>query len=53
MLSGLECTKCKCKIDDYSTMVQILEDAGYTATYCENCGEEVKKRMKERDDSIQ
>ena len=52
MVRALECTKCKAEIEDYSTMVQIIEDAGYTATYCEKCGAEVKKRMAERDKSI-
>jgi hypothetical protein len=33
-------------------MVQILEDAGFTATYCEKCGVEAKRIIDERDASI-
>ena len=51
MLS-IKCTKCKEEIKDFSTMVQIIEDAGYTATYCEKCGEEAKRKIEERDKSI-
>lgn len=53
MVNALECTKCKSEITDYSKMVQILEDAGWTATYCEQCGQEVRKLMDARDRAIQ
>jgi len=51
MLS-IRCSKCKEEIDDFSSMVQIIEDAGYTATYCAKCGVEQKKRVEHRDKSI-
>lgn len=49
---GLECAKCKNVISDYASMSQIIDDAGFTHTYCGECGEEVKKRMEQRDSSI-
>ncbi|MFA5108033.1 MAG: hypothetical protein WC492_00665 [Candidatus Micrarchaeia archaeon] len=49
----IECTKCKAEIANYSEMVQILEDSGITATYCMECGQEARKKIDDRDDSIQ
>ena len=51
MLS-IKCTRCKNEIYDVSRMVNILEDAGYTATYCGDCGGEARKKIEERDRSI-
>ncbi|MFH1306888.1 MAG: hypothetical protein ABIH83_04520 [Candidatus Micrarchaeota archaeon] len=49
---NIECTKCGKEIYDSSDMVQIIEDAGFTATYCTECGVETKKILQERDRSI-
>jgi NAD-dependent SIR2 family protein deacetylase len=51
-MMSIKCAKCQCEIDDYKSMIQIIEDAGYTTTYCAKCGEEVKKRIAQRDKSI-
>jgi hypothetical protein len=49
---GLECAKCKNSITDYSSMSQIIDEAGFTHTYCGECGKEVKDRINQRDSSI-
>ncbi|MFH0927620.1 MAG: hypothetical protein V1822_03505 [Candidatus Micrarchaeota archaeon] len=51
-MMSIKCTKCNEEIDDFKQMVQIIEDAGYTATYCGKCGEDVREKMRERDESI-
>jgi len=51
-MMNIKCAKCQCEIDDYKSMVQIIEDAGYTTTYCAKCGDKVKQRMQERDKSV-
>ena len=49
---GIECKACKGPISDFKTMVQIIDENGFTHTYCQQCGEKIKERLKARDDSI-
>jgi len=42
------CAKCKEEITHYESAVHIINDDGFTHTYCKDCGEEVRKRIEER-----
>lgn len=47
----LECEKCKAEID-YNGRVQILDNNGFTHTFCGRCGEDYKKKIDASNASI-
>ncbi|GEM_PF-2926856 len=46
-----ECEKCRAEID-YKGRVQILDNNGFTHTFCGKCGEESQKKIEASNSSI-
>lgn len=51
-MAALECEICKADITSYKDRVQIIDDAGFTHTYCKECGKDFAKKIAESNASI-
>ena len=47
-----KCVVCKREITSEKDEIHIMDEHGFTHNYCSKCGEEIKKKLKARDDSI-
>ena len=52
MVNAFDCEKCKNEIKDYKNRVQIMDEQGFTHSYCSECGQEEKNRLDARESSI-
>ncbi|MFA5108608.1 MAG: hypothetical protein WC492_03705 [Candidatus Micrarchaeia archaeon] len=44
----IECTACKKDIEDVTSIVNIIDEDGFTHTYCNACGPEIRQRLEGR-----
>jgi predicted RNA-binding Zn-ribbon protein involved in translation (DUF1610 family) len=47
-----KCVVCKKNITSEKDEIHIMDEHGFTHHYCAKCGDKVKERLKQRDDSI-
>ena len=47
-----KCVVCKKLILSENDEIHIINEHGFTQHYCSKCGENIKKQLKARDDSI-
>jgi len=51
-MMSIKCEECKKEIADYKSMSQIMDEDGFTHAFCTGCGEEIRKKIEERDKAI-
>jgi len=49
---AFNCEECKADIKDYRHRVQILDENGFTHSYCAECGTEIQRKIDNRNASI-
>lgn len=47
-----KCIVCKNEITSDKDEIHLMDEHGFTHTFCSRCSEEAKKKLKSRDDSI-